>query len=171
MLQQSREISHQDRILERLNAEKQIAEDIAAIRLNALQDQASGLAQVGMHLRLMNDELALLAAKAGLPYRPPPTLSGPTPGNILQIPRQHGGPVSFGRSYIVGERGPETFVPSQNGTIVPAGGGPAITVNAPITISALTGTRIELQKVADSLAEAINEAIRRGTIRGNLRAA
>lgn len=29
-----------------------------------------------------------------------------------------GGPVSAGRSYLVGEREPELFVPSQNGTIL-----------------------------------------------------
>ena len=33
--------------------------------------------------------------------------------------RQHGGPVSAGRPYMVGERGPEMFVPSQSGSVVP----------------------------------------------------
>src|SRR5215471_4992937 len=39
--------------------------------------------------------------------------------------KQHGGPVGMGRPYIVGERGPELFVPSSRGRIVPgrAGGG------------------------------------------------
>ena len=35
---------------------------------------------------------------------------------------ERGGPVSGGRSYLVGERGPELFVPGQNGGIVPNGG-------------------------------------------------
>ena len=35
--------------------------------------------------------------------------------------RQHGGPVSAGASYLVGERGPELFVPRQRGTVLPAG--------------------------------------------------
>lgn len=34
--------------------------------------------------------------------------------------RQHGGPVRAGDPYIVGERGPELFVPAQHGTVVPA---------------------------------------------------
>lgn len=34
-----------------------------------------------------------------------------------------GGPVSSGKSFVVGERGPELFVPSQSGTIIPNGGG------------------------------------------------
>jgi len=33
--------------------------------------------------------------------------------------RQHGGPVAAARAYIVGERGPEMFVPKVGGTIVP----------------------------------------------------
>ena len=33
--------------------------------------------------------------------------------------RARGGPVAVGRSYVVGERGPEVFTPSVNGTIVP----------------------------------------------------
>jgi len=37
--------------------------------------------------------------------------------------RANGGPVSSGKSYLVGERGPELFVPSRGGTIVPNGGG------------------------------------------------
>ena len=37
--------------------------------------------------------------------------------------RQHGGPVRAGRSYIVGERGPEMFIPSGSGRIDPNGGG------------------------------------------------
>lgn len=37
--------------------------------------------------------------------------------------RASGGPVSSGRAYLVGERGPELFVPNANGAIVPNGGG------------------------------------------------
>jgi hypothetical protein len=34
--------------------------------------------------------------------------------------REHGGPVVAGRPYIVGEKRPEIFVPSQSGTIIPS---------------------------------------------------
>ncbi|CAN5418184.1 hypothetical protein BH10PSE15_BH10PSE15_13260 [soil metagenome] len=49
--------------------------------------------------------------------------------------RATGGPVSPLRPYMVGERGPELFVPTASGSIVAAGGGTrdvrvAITVNA-----------------------------------------
>jgi len=39
--------------------------------------------------------------------------------------RAAGGPVSFGKAYVVGERGPELFMPSASGKIIPNGvGGP-----------------------------------------------
>ena len=45
--------------------------------------------------------------------------------------RAHGGPVSAGRAYTVGEKGPETFIPTASGTILPNGvtGGSSITIN------------------------------------------
>lgn len=33
--------------------------------------------------------------------------------------RMHGGPVTAGKPYMVGEKGPEAFVPKQSGRIVP----------------------------------------------------
>lgn len=58
----------------------------------------------------------------------------------VQLPgRAAGGPVSGGSPYIVGERGPEVFVPSASGAIVPnnrladvmGGGGGGVTYNGP----------------------------------------
>jgi hypothetical protein len=42
------------------------------------------------------------------------------------LPRASGGPVAAGSSYLVGERGPELFVPSAGGAIVPNGGGASV---------------------------------------------
>lgn len=48
-------------------------------------------------------------------------------------PRAAGGPVSGGTSYLVGEKGPELFVPRQSGSIVPnnalRGGAPSIVIH------------------------------------------
>jgi hypothetical protein len=62
----------------------------------------------------------------GLMHKGPPT-GGATPSGLSMIsqvpsfalPRQHGGPVSAGQSYIVGERGPELFIPGAGGSIAP----------------------------------------------------
>lgn len=61
-------------------------------------------------------------------------------GNIF---RAEGGPVSAGSAYIVGERGPELFVPNTGGNIVPGKIGGGIIIN-------ITGTFLS-QNVAEQL--------------------
>jgi len=55
--------------------------------------------------------------------------------------REDGGPVGAGKAYVVGEKGPEMFVPRQNGTIVPnnalAGGGGTQITNVNYSIQAV----------------------------------
>lgn len=74
--------------------------------------------------------------------------------------RSHGGPVSAGRSYLVGERGPELFVPSGSGRIEPARGGlrdvrVAISVQAP-----QPGDPTILRQSSRQLARAVRSALR-----------
>ena len=63
--------------------------------------------------------------------------------------RASGGPVSAGKAYTVGEKGIETFVPAQNGTIVPHGAaGGSMVVNINVSTPALTpGSAQELARV------------------------
>jgi len=54
------------------------------------------------------------------------TLGSSLIGALIGSPgRATGGPVSPGRPYMVGEQGPEVFVPGAAGSIAPAGGAPA----------------------------------------------
>jgi TP901 family phage tail tape measure protein len=48
-----------------------------------------------------------------------PAASGRVGAGVGAMPRALGGPVLAGNTYLVGERGPELFVPSSNGQIVP----------------------------------------------------
>lgn len=59
-------------------------------------------------------------------------------GGLLGLPgRATGGPVSPGRPYWVGERGPELFVPTSAGQVAPAGGqGGGRDVRVSITVNA-----------------------------------
>lgn len=54
-----------------------------------------------------------------------------------------GGPVAAGRPFVVGERGPELFVPSQAGRIVPGGGGGTV-VN--VTVNGWVGDDVALTR-------------------------
>lgn len=55
--------------------------------------------------------------------------SGLIGGFLLGLPgRAAGGPVESGHAYMVGEQGPELFMPRNSGTIVPNGGGGTVNV-------------------------------------------
>jgi len=70
-----------------------------------------------------------------LPIAPPPkeNLKLPGGGGFGRVMRAKGGPVVGGYPYIVGEMGPELFVPGQSGVVLPnsmsGGGGTAVTYN------------------------------------------
>jgi len=72
--------------------------------------------------------------------------------------RANGGSVSAGSSYLVGERGPELFVPGAQGNIVPnnAMGGANVTVNVDASGSNVQGNRPD----ANRLGQAIGAAVR-----------
>ena len=103
-------------------------EDLRRVALSVLGEIAAAAVQGGIGAligggRGATPAVGLASALAGL-------LSG-SPG------RATGGPVAPGRSYLVGERGPEWFVPTAAGRVeAPVAAGPrevrvAITVNAP----------------------------------------
>ncbi len=71
------------------------------------------------------------------------------PGGGYQPGRASGGPVMAGMAYTVGERGPETFVPSSNGNIIPNGSG-GMNINGPIYVTANNPKQFlsELQRLA-----------------------
>jgi tape measure domain-containing protein len=93
--------------------------------------------------------------------------------------RAEGGPVAAGQPYIVGERGPEWFVPDRGGTVLPSGmapGGPVIqqTINIDAR-GADAGVEARLRLLAGQIARQASamtlDAIRRGgsayeTVRG-----
>ena len=92
-------------------------------------------------------------------------------GNFFAGFRAEGGPVGAGNSYIVGEKGPELFVPGSSGSIVPngsmggGGGGAGTSVN--ITYNIASGvTRAELKPILEQqraqLKRDIPDAVRRG---------
>ena len=68
-------------------------------------------------------------------------LAGALAGLIGGLPgRAAGGPVSPGRAYVVGERGPELFVPSSSGRVEAGGGGGVREVRVAISVHAAAGS-------------------------------
>lgn len=83
-------------------------------------------------------------------------------GGLLGLPgRATGGPVAPGRGYVVGERGPELFVPTSAGRIEPNMAGPARNVKVNITIAAPPGSSAPqaLQRSSRQVASAVRRAL------------
>jgi len=80
--------------------------------------------------------------------------------NIFGGGRANGGPVSSGTSYVVGERGPELFVPNTSGKIIPNGGsgGRGNTIN--LTVNGA----IDAEGTARTIIEVLNRSTSRGTL-------
>jgi len=84
-----------------------------------------------------------------------------------------GGPVQSSTPYLVGERGPELFVPNAGGNIIPnnkmgGGGGSGVTVNQ--TINVTTGiqstVRAEIVQLMPQIAQAAKGAVADARLRG-----
>lgn len=86
----------------------------------------------------------------------------------LFSPKALGGPVSGGTPYLVGERGPELFVPSGSGTIIPNGevGGGNLSVNFSITANDTRGFDQLLQERKGQIVGMINSAMEKQGRRG-----
>jgi hypothetical protein len=72
--------------------------------------------------------------------------------------RAMGGPVSANTAYVVGERGPELFVPGNSGTIIPNGSGGGNTIN--LTVNGA----IDAEGTARTIINVLNNSAARGTL-------
>ena len=81
-----------------------------------------------------------------------------------------GGPVSGGTPYVVGEKGPELFVPGSSGNIVPnhAMGGANIVVNVDASGSSVEGDEGQSAQLGNMLAQAIQSELVRQKRPGGL---
>lgn len=75
--------------------------------------------------------------------------------------RAIGGPVAAGRAYLVGERGPELFVPAASGRVEPsAHAGQARDIRLSITVNASPGTEPQaLRASSRQVARAVKQAL------------
>ena len=72
--------------------------------------------------------------------------------------RANGGPVSANRPYLVGEEGPEMFVPGKSGTIVPNGGGGGVNSVVNVTINGDGTSNVDSSQGAE-LGRLINSSV------------
>lgn len=101
------------------------------------------------------------AGGAGLFAGLAPTLAGAA-GSLLGLPgRATGGNVSPGRGFLVGERGPEVFVPTSAGRVEPAGAAPSREVKVAINVVSPRGASVprSLERSSRQVASAVRRAL------------
>ena len=91
------------------------------------------------------------------------TLLGQIPGFTGLLPRAKGGPVNKGGSFVVGEKGPELFVPKRSGTIIPndklGGGSTNISVNVDASGSSVQGNNESGKELGRVISAAIQSEL------------
>jgi hypothetical protein len=88
------------------------------------------------------------------------TTSGNIFSNVFGGARAGGGPVSAGVPYLVGERGPEMFVPASSGNIVPNGAGGGVHITQVFQVAAIEPTlETQLGMMTRLAAEAARDSV------------
>lgn len=133
-------------------------DDLKRTALNAMQEIAASALQSGIGSIFGGKTSG--GASGGLV-----ALLGNTVGALFGLPgRATGGPVAPGSAYLVGERGPEVFVPTSAGRIETGGSGAAREVKVAINLAAPRGSespamlRRSSRQVASAVARAMRNA-------------
>jgi tape measure domain-containing protein len=131
--------------------------------VDAIQGAVDGTKSLG---QVANDVLKSIANKVldvAINFALFGALSGTGKGGGLLgglfKPRAMGGPVSAGSPYMVGERGPELFMPRQGGSIIPnnalGGGGTNVVVNVDASGSNVQGDQAQSRQLGVAISAAV----------------
>jgi len=125
--------------------------------VNAIQGAIDGTKTLGDVARSVFREIQTSLIRFGVNS----LLTGLFPGSSFF--RANGGPVSAGKKYIVGERGPEMFVPNSGGRIVSnenlAGGSTNVVVNVDASGSSVQGDEAQGRELGRLISVAVQSEI------------
>ena len=136
-------------------------DDLKRVALRSMDEIAAQALQIGFGGGGIGSAMGGGSAGGGLGG-----LLGSALGSILGMPgRATGGPVSPGRGYLVGENGPELFVPTSAGRVEANAGshaGAGRDVRVAIQLAAPRGTSapVALQRSARQVASSVRRALR-----------
>jgi len=140
--------SIKDGVVESISAAVDGTKSLAEVASNMLRRIANQLLDVGVNL-------ALFGVPTGFGKKD----SGGLLSNIFG--RANGGTVASGRPYMVGERGPELFVPGAQGNIVPnnAMGSANVTVNVDASGSSVEGNADQASQLGKAIGIAVQQEL------------
>tara|TARA_R100001443_G_scaffold37983_1_gene51530 strand:- start:19 stop:3573 length:3555 start_codon:yes stop_codon:yes gene_type:complete len=181
-------VSIRDGLVEGINAAIDGTKTLGEVASNTFRRISNALLNYGVNLGLSALPGGIgtffqgalgMAGKPGVPVAP--SVTGQSNGlpNINPLPvldriggnpgartppvlkRALGGPVTGGSPYIVGEKGPELFVPGSSGNIVPnhAMGGANVVVNVDASGSSVEGDAGQAEQLGSMLAAAVQSEI------------
>lgn len=130
-------------------------EDLRRVVLSVMAEIASAALRQGL------DGIFSKGAGGGKAGGDVLSLGGQLLGSLFGLPgRATGGPVSPGRAFMVGERGPEVFVPTSSGHVAPVTSGGARDVRIAIQVNAPPGESGRLlARSARQVARAVRGAL------------
>lgn len=143
-----------DGVVDALKGAVQGTTTLAEAATNMLNDLANQLLQLGRNMLFFGNMSGALTAGQGLF------------GGFLA----NGGTAMGGRSYVVGERGPELFTPGRTGSVAPnnAIGGSNIVVNVDASGSSVEGDGQQAQQLGRLIGAAVQSEIVRQKMPGGL---
>lgn len=137
-------------------------DDLKRVAFNALAEIASYAVQSGIN-NLFGGGNGGSGAGVGGGSSGLGSLIGQTVGTLLGLPgRATGGPVAPGRAYLVGERGPEVFVPTSSGRVENGQtGAPGRDVRVAIQVAVPRGQAAPtaMQRSSRQIASAVRRAL------------
>jgi hypothetical protein len=132
-------------------------DDLKRVAFNALNEIAAHALQSGISSLFGGGGGGGFGGGGGLG-----SLIGNSLGALLGLPgRATGGPVSPGRAFLVGERGPEVFVPTASGRIETGAGAPGRNVQVAIQLAVPRGQAAPtaLQRSSRQIASAVRRSL------------
>jgi hypothetical protein len=132
-------------------------DDLKRVAFNALNDIAGHALQSGLSSLFSGGSSGGGAGGSGLG-----NLIGHSLGALFGLPgRATGGPVSPGRAFLVGERGPEVFVPTAAGRIETGNPGPGQDVRVAIQLAVPRGMAAPtaMQRSSRQIASAVRRTL------------
>jgi len=122
-----------------------------SILMNGLDESKRGIGELINLINQVDGRSA--SASVTVNTSAPGDLGSGSSGGAKPPGKALGGPVNEGQPYIIGERGPELFVPNTSGTVVPNGGYGGFTDNSQTNIhnynqqaAAITATLVQQQR-------------------------